>query len=218
MTAYGFISPSGGDRSPPALARQIRLMIQSGEVLPGSHLGTVELAERFSVSRGPLREALRLLESSGLVKIVPQRGAFVIRLDDREVQDLLEQLEQIARNPASTARAFQAATYRYVAQMNVIVGSARLTQSIRDLSIGAAELYGHLAIATRDMRLKDLSGYKKLFKLIAAGAGAAAFSQARAMHSQGVARAVELNASASRQSQSSPAIDFVQRKRRTTQS
>lgn len=248
MTAYGFISPSGGDRSPPALARQIRLMIQSGEVLPGSHLGTVELAERFSVSRGPLREALRLLESSGLVKIVPQRGAFVIRLDDREVQDLLavrevlfallaercasaatpegvealrrelEQLEQIARNPASTARAFQAATYRYVAQMNVIVGSARLTQSIRDLSIGAAELYGHLAIATRDMRLKDLSGYKKLFKLIAAGAGAAAFSQARAMHSQGVARAVELNASALRQSQSSPAIDFVQRKRRRTQS
>jgi hypothetical protein len=68
------------------------------------------------------------------------------------------------------------------------------------------------------MRLKDLKGYKTLFKLIAAGAGAAAFSQARAMHSQGVARAVELNASALGQGQSSPAIDFVQRKRRTPKS
>ncbi|MCA3080330.1 MAG: GntR family transcriptional regulator [Aquidulcibacter sp.] len=240
------MSDTDDDRSPPSLARKIRWMIQSGEALPGSHLGTVELAERFGVSRGPLREALRLLESSGLVKIVPQRGAFVIRPDDCEVQDLLsvrevlfallaercakaatptsimalrrelEELEEIARCPETTPRRFQVATYRYVAQMNVIVGSGRLAQSIRDLSIGAAELYGYMAIATRDMRLKDLKGYQKLFKLIANGDASAAFLHARAMHSQGVARAMELSKSALGHGHVSTVTDFVQRKRRKT--
>ncbi len=221
----GAVMQESDDRSPPALARRIRMMIQTGEAGPGAHLGTVELAARFQVSRGPLREALRLLESAGLVRIIPQRGAFVVALDDAEVQDMLglrevlfallaqrcaeaatpegvlalarelADLEEVARSPAGAARAFQIATYRYVAQMNAIVGSARLAQSIRDLSIGAAEIYGHLAVATRDMRLADLRGYQKLQRAIEARDPAAAFAQARAMHAQGVARAVELNTS-----------------------
>jgi DNA-binding GntR family transcriptional regulator len=233
------------DRGPPALARHIRAMIQSGEVEPGAHLGTVELAERFKVSRGPLREALRLLESAGLVRIIPQKGAFVITLDDHEVQELLSvrevlfallaercakaatpngldalgrvlsELEAIARDPTATARAFQLATYRFVAQMNIIVGSARLARSIRDLSIGAAELHGHLAVATREMRIADLKGYQKLLRLIVAGDGSAAFVQARAMHAQGVARAVALNATLPGRSGRGDREGFVQRKRRT---
>ena len=215
----------GDDRSPPALARRIRAMIQSGEARPGTHLGTVELAARFQVSRGPLRESLRLLESAGLVRIIPQRGAFVVALDDAEVQDMLRlrevlfallaqrcaedatppcvlalarelaELEDVARSASGTAREFQIAAYRYVAQMNAIVDSPRLALSIRDLSIGAAEAYGHLAVATREMRLADLRGYQKLHRAIAAGDAAAAFQQARAMHAQGVKRAIDLSAS-----------------------
>jgi len=123
-------------------------------------------------------------------------------------------LEAIARSPSSSGRAFQHATYRFVAQMNVMVGSARLARAIRDLSIGAAELYGHLAVATRDMRLADLKGYQRLYRHIAAKDSSAAFQQARSMHAQGVARANELNASLPDRGGAADGPVLVQRKRR----
>lgn len=75
--------------SPPEIADSIRRDIQSGVYEPGRHLGTIELAKRFGVSRGPVREALRLLESRNFVRVVPRRGAFVIAPDDDELLQLL---------------------------------------------------------------------------------------------------------------------------------
>jgi GntR family transcriptional regulator, rspAB operon transcriptional repressor len=51
---------------------------------PGSELLEVPLAEELGVSRGPIREALRSLESEGLVQITPRRGAVVVSLTKRD--------------------------------------------------------------------------------------------------------------------------------------
>ena len=48
--------------------------IVRGEIAPGSRVGETELAERFGTSRGPLREALRRLESRRLVERTPHVG------------------------------------------------------------------------------------------------------------------------------------------------
>lgn len=59
----------------------IRDLIVRGELLPGEKIGQVELANRVGVSRSPLREALRTLESEGIVRHEANRGYVVARLD-----------------------------------------------------------------------------------------------------------------------------------------
>jgi len=63
------------------VADELRRLILAGEFQPGKRIGQEMLAERFNASRMPVREALRLLESEGLVSIVPHSGAWVSKLD-----------------------------------------------------------------------------------------------------------------------------------------
>jgi DNA-binding GntR family transcriptional regulator len=58
--------------------------ILTGRYPPGSELLEVPLSEELGVSRGPVREALRSLESEGLVKITPRRGAVVVSFTKRD--------------------------------------------------------------------------------------------------------------------------------------
>jgi DNA-binding GntR family transcriptional regulator len=87
-------------RRPPtaqeAVLAELRRAIISGELRPGEKVLQAALAERFGVSRVPLREALKILEGEGQVIYRPHRGYFVAELDIddlREVyriRDLLE--------------------------------------------------------------------------------------------------------------------------------
>lgn len=58
--------------------KMIRDMILSGAALPGTRLILVELERKLGVGRGPIRDALLLLGQSGLVQIVPYKGAIVM--------------------------------------------------------------------------------------------------------------------------------------------
>lgn len=69
-------------------ADAIRDMILSGELLPGDRLIEERLSEQLGVSRPPLREALRLLESEELLISVPRRGMIVQPLTVRDVYEL----------------------------------------------------------------------------------------------------------------------------------
>lgn len=75
---------------PLQIADQIAGAIVDGLHAPGSRLREVELAQYFNVSRATIREALRLLEQRGLVRIQPQRGAHVTQLSMKELDDLFE--------------------------------------------------------------------------------------------------------------------------------
>lgn len=68
--------------------RQLREEILSGALQPGERLVEEQVVARFSISRPPLREALRVLAQQGLVELVPRRGARVTELTDVDVEQL----------------------------------------------------------------------------------------------------------------------------------
>jgi len=67
---------------------QLLAAIDSGELPPGSRLRESQLAERFGISRTPVREALRRLEAQGLVAHEPHRGVVVAQLDYDQLGEL----------------------------------------------------------------------------------------------------------------------------------
>lgn len=75
---------------PEQIAGRIGDRILNSEMPPGARIGEQELADEFSVSRGPIREALRILEREGLVTILPRRGAIVTELSAAELTELME--------------------------------------------------------------------------------------------------------------------------------
>ena len=68
--------------------RQLRAEILAGELEPGQRLIEDQISVRFDISRGPLREALRLLTQQGLVEHAPRRGARVTELTATDVEQL----------------------------------------------------------------------------------------------------------------------------------
>ena len=73
---------------PTAIANKVREMVVRGALSPGEHLGQAELADQFSVSRMPIREALKLLAADGIVSHDPNRGYFVSRLSREEATEM----------------------------------------------------------------------------------------------------------------------------------
>ncbi|MBS1843631.1 MAG: GntR family transcriptional regulator [Actinobacteria bacterium] len=71
-----------------AIVAELREDIISGELRPGEKLSEARLARRFGVSRTPVREAFKELESEDLVTIERRRGTFVTRLTRAEVMEL----------------------------------------------------------------------------------------------------------------------------------
>jgi DNA-binding GntR family transcriptional regulator len=75
---------------PEQIAELIFTSIANGEYEPGDRIREEALAEQFEVSRGPVREALRILEKDSVVRILPNRGAHVTQLSIKEVADIFE--------------------------------------------------------------------------------------------------------------------------------
>ena len=75
---------------PEQIAEQIGNAVIRGQYEPGQRIQEQEVADAFQVSRGPVREALRILERDGLVQINARRGAQVTKLDVGEVNDIFE--------------------------------------------------------------------------------------------------------------------------------
>lgn len=71
-----------------AVASYIRDAIVHGELTPGQRMPEVALAAQLETSRGTVREALRALADSGLVEVVPRRGAFVSQLSVRATWEI----------------------------------------------------------------------------------------------------------------------------------
>ena len=84
--------------------RTIRDGIVSGAYRPGAHLTAQGLAAASGISRTPVREAMRRLHAEGLISFIPNRGAFVTHLDERDIfkiYDLRVVLEGYAAEAAA---------------------------------------------------------------------------------------------------------------------
>lgn len=69
---------------------KIREDILSGKYLEKDELREKTIADELGVSRTPVREALRQLELEGLVTIIPNKGAFVVGISGKDIQDIYE--------------------------------------------------------------------------------------------------------------------------------
>ena len=69
------------------ILENIRDAIVSGNLKAGSRVSEPELAERYGISRTPIREAFRQLESEGYLTVIPRRGAVVSELSPKDVED-----------------------------------------------------------------------------------------------------------------------------------
>ena len=75
---------------PRTIAEQLKQLIYAGEFKPGDRLNEAALAVRMGTSRGPIREAIRILAGIGLVTAVMNRGVFVRQLSMREMLELYD--------------------------------------------------------------------------------------------------------------------------------
>lgn len=75
---------------PANIAEQIKRLIYAGEFKPGDRLNEAALALRMGTSRGPIREAIRILAGIGLVTAVMNRGVFVRQVSIREMLEIYD--------------------------------------------------------------------------------------------------------------------------------
>ncbi|UHC17708.1 GntR family transcriptional regulator [Methylobacterium currus] len=85
------------------LAAEIAEAIVTGALAPGSRLDEQALADRYGVSRTPVREALRQLGTSGLVEVRPRRGAMVAQVTADQLAELFVAMGEIEATCARLA-------------------------------------------------------------------------------------------------------------------
>ncbi len=137
-----------------AAQQEIERLILSGELPPGAKLTEATLSERLGVSRGPIREAFRRLEETGLVLQQKNRGVFVrdIAIDEAaEIYDLRAVMDELAgRRLAQSITAEQSRSLRGIVE--------RMEQAAR---ADDADAYHLLNLEFHD-RLVEFAGNRKM--------------------------------------------------------
>ena len=124
--------------------REIERRILEGELAPGTKLNEADLAGELRVSRGPVREAFRALEQSGLVRTEKNRGVFVrqVSLDEaNEIYEVRAALEgMIGRLAAKRIRPVQLERIRAVVKQMHAVSRTRNAEAYYPLNVEFHEL------------------------------------------------------------------------------
>jgi DNA-binding GntR family transcriptional regulator len=128
-----------------SIRERLRAAILSGNFSPGERLREVEIAARYQVSRGPVREALLQLEQEGLVLLRRNRGAVVARLSRGDLEELYSL--RLALERLATARAAEHGTEADFARLDAVLHEFRGTASSQPLTEQEA--------ADQDVRFHD---------------------------------------------------------------
>jgi DNA-binding GntR family transcriptional regulator len=106
---------------------ETRRRILTGELATGVNLSELALAEEFGVSRTPVREALKQLQTEGLVEIRPRVGTFVTTPSRREITELFEMKELL-----------EGAAARLLAQRGHVAELDRLQANVQQAEVAVA--------------------------------------------------------------------------------
>lgn len=183
--------------------RRLRQLILNGTLSPGERIFETGLAEQLGVSRTPLREALRELETEGLVQLSARRGAIVAalsadqmheefliratleglairlaapRLQARQFQQLERELESMQRALARGQRAsFQQHHQRFHMTLFEAAQSPRLVRMLINL-LEASERYEQLELSHDVLHADEIGHHRELFELLRSGDGERAAS------------------------------------------
>lgn len=135
--------------------RYIRDEIIRGKIDGRQHLTEGYFAERFGISKSPVREALNRLESEGLITIIPRRGAFVVQLSVKDIEEIFELREALEALVVKDAVLDE----KILARMRAAVMSAKhhLEESDKTNYIRAdAAYHSILAEASSNSRLRRI--------------------------------------------------------------
>ena len=105
------------------IAERIREAITGGRFRAGDQLAEATLAAAFGVSRGPVREATQRLLQEGLLRSEPNRGVFVISLDESDIRDVYEARGVVEQ--AALVRLLRAGDDRALAELRRCVDEMR---------------------------------------------------------------------------------------------
>ncbi len=72
------------------IVETVRSAIVNGQIPAGTRVAEPELAYRFGISRTPIREAFRQLESEGFITVIPRKGAVVASLSAKDISDFYD--------------------------------------------------------------------------------------------------------------------------------
>ena len=176
--------------------RELERMVLAGELAVGEKLDELALASRLGVSRGPVREAVRALAETGLVRLEKNRGVFVREISVVEADEIYEvravfdrtagrklaasikpgQLAELralvgAMQKAATNddhEGYHAANLRFHDALVEFAGNAKLLQMYRRLVNELSLFRRHTLAEPRRLRKSTLE-HQKILALIAAG-------------------------------------------------
>jgi DNA-binding GntR family transcriptional regulator len=141
-------------------AEELERMIINGELQSGDRINESTLAQMFGISRGPIREACRSLEKSGLVRVVTNRGVFVREMSvaqAAEIYDVRAHLFGLAGRLAASR-----ATKRDLADLFAMVEEMERAKDIDAYYPLNVAFHGRLVELSGNSRLAEL--YKTLSK------------------------------------------------------
>jgi DNA-binding GntR family transcriptional regulator len=188
------------------VAERLRQRIFAHELTPGTWIDEQKLAEQYGISRTPLREALKVLASEGLVELKPRRGCYVTEISRRDLDDIFpliallegrctsdalrrakpadirnlreihEQLEEAARDGRITA--FFEANQAFHRRLQELADNRWMLSVIQDLR-KVLKLSRLHSLSLEGRLQQSLDEHRAIMAALEAGDGAAA---ERAMH------------------------------------
>lgn len=147
------------------VAEQLRNRIMSHTLAPGSWIDEQVLTAEFGISRTPLREALKVLASEGLVTMKLRRGAYVTEVSERDLAEVYHLLA-LLESDAAVAVAGKA-TEAQLAELDLLHQKLEASVADRDHFFAANERF-HLRlleIADNRWRLQLVADLRKVMKL-----------------------------------------------------
>jgi DNA-binding GntR family transcriptional regulator len=125
--------------------RQLRNAIIQGKINPGERLSELEIAVQYETSRQPVREAFIKLAEECLVRILPQRGTFVVKISVAEVMDARFVREAI--EIAVVMKAAASASLSAIQALRVLIEKQAAIQAGHNIEFYALDDEFHRALA-----------------------------------------------------------------------
>jgi DNA-binding GntR family transcriptional regulator len=147
------------------VAELLRQRIFNRELAPGDWIDELKIAAELEISRTPLREAIKVLATEGLITMKMRRGAYVTEVNDKDLRDVFHLMAVLEADAASTAA--KLATDEQLAELGAL--HQQLAHSISDriqfFAINEAFHIKLLEIANNRWRDQMVADLRKVMKL-----------------------------------------------------
>jgi DNA-binding GntR family transcriptional regulator len=147
------------------VAELLRQRIFSRALAPGDWIDELKIAEQLEISRTPLREAIKVLATEGLVTMKMRRGAYVTEVNDKDLRDVFHLMAVLEADAAVTAA--QTATDEQLEELNDL--HLQLEKSTKDrvqfFTINEAFHVKLLEVANNRWRDQMVADLRKVMKL-----------------------------------------------------